>query len=310
MAAAQRVDLGSAWAWTTTICCCCAALCPVAVPQMPTAKCPELEGGVVYKGGLVETSRDAKSTDCCSHCCEARPSGADAWCWTTDGTCQCHVREHIVKTPVVGGNSRAGHCVHKRGDPPFVPDDIDRTKWLTTGDTRILVEHNRYASHTCSYPNDPTTRRDVERTAARNKTGSSRYVFLTCGSCGNWDVTDPSSAHFCQSAFRGSNFSVRVVEYETGGFCTDPYPVPKETTESYTLGEEHGTYIGVGGPEACSAEAPPRKCLSHSSRYRHCDCDPVTCTGGVSGCCTWAPNETLSAVFTYWTLETRNSSAE
>eukprot|EP01047_Picozoa_sp_COSAG01_P061665 COSAG01_NODE_7734_length_3080_cov_2.450855_2_plen_291_part_00 len=273
-----------------SIICCCAVLCPVAVPQIPTAKCPELEGGVVYKGGLVETSHDAKSTDCCSHCCEAKPSGADAWCWTPDGTCQCHDREHIVQTPVVGGNSRAGHCVHRKGDAPFVPDDLDRAKWLTAG--------------------DQTTRKDVERTAARNETGSTRYVFVTCGSCGNWDVTDPSSAHFCQADFAGGNFSVRVVEYEPGGYCTDPYPATKETTESYTVGEEHGTYIGVDGPEACSAEAPPRKCLSHNSRYRHCDCDPVTCTGGVSGCCTWAPNETLSAVFTYWTVETKNSSAQ
>ena len=290
----------------------CTAMLPVTAQNLPPMECLEMEGGVTYVGGMVETTHEPKSTHCCGHCCEAKPSGADAWSWTMDGWCQCHVREHITKVKTVGGNARAGHCVHQAGDLPFVPADVDRKMYVTTGDSRIIVEHNRYASHKCSYPNDPTTRTDVEQTAAKNETGSSRYVFVDCDSCGNPFQIDANTARFCQANFAGTgNFSVRVVEYDQGGYCTDPTRGAKESIENYTFGKEHGTFIGVDGPEACSAEEPLQTCQSHSSRYQHCDCDPTTCMdlNGNLGCCSWVGNETLSAVFTYWTLEAKNSSS-
>mgnify|MGYP001975206772 CR=1 FL=1 len=75
---------------------------------------------------------------------------------------------------------------------------------------------------------------------------------------------------------------------------------------------------------------PPLRACSRTAQWRRQSCGPAwsgcggcrpsSHLGGMlvprrssrpfSGCCTWAPNETLSAVFTYWTLETRNSSAD
>ena len=100
------------------------------------------------------------------------------------------------------------------------------------------------------------------------------------------------------------NFTVRNQPFQPG-YCTDPNKFEAPTFYTYTFGTDSGTFR-IDGPEACSPQQPPQVCRSAgSSRFRHCDCDLATCTDAhnTTGCCFYVGNETLSAVFTFYTLK-------
>ena len=292
------------------------AMLELGLAQVPPGHgCYSWTGGLTYTGGVVQTS-NTKVGACCQHCCRQHqpgPGAAHAWSWIANkssddlGTCLCQDRHKITgEKNTKTGMDKAGICINHPGDLPWVPADLDTKKWVTTGDDRTLIQRPKEQIHyACTYPNDPTTIADIKRearAAADYPNGAS--TFVKCDTCKDAGL-DGTIGNFCvrpETYAKTGNFSVLIEPYQVN-YCSEVKKFEKPRVYVYKLGVENGTYF-LGGSEACSPQQPPQTCQSLSNRWRHCNCDPIKCTdkNGNTDCCRWVGNETMSARYTYFTL--------
>lgn len=286
------------------------AMIKLGLAQIPGPGCYSVTGGLVYKGGVVETS-NKKAMECCAHCCrQPGPGAAHVWTWMGKsswdgpGTCLCQDRHKISGTVKSQGITQAGVCPNHPGDLPWVPANLNTKKWVTTGDTRTLTQHpKKQVDYECTYPNDATTIADIKR-LAKAAADNGAYTEVKCDTCEDSGV-DGSTGYFCvnpETYAKTGNFSVRNEPYQVN-YCSEVNKFEKPRVDVYQLGVENGTYF-TGGVKACSPQQPAQTCVSESTRFKHCYCDMNTCKDkhGTPDCCRWVGNETISALFTYYTL--------
>merc|ERR1719261_496049 len=72
---------------------------------------------------------------------------------------------------------------------PAIPPEMDASKYVTDGDSRQIWGYYGEATHSCSYPNDPTTADDVKQDA-KNAAKDTQYTHVSCDTCGGWSYFD------------------------------------------------------------------------------------------------------------------------
>lgn len=209
-------------------------------------------------------------------------------------------------------------CGYANGALPFVPKDVSTSKFVTTGDNRVLNIYFGDASHNCSYPNDPKTIEDVIEMARAN--ASSQGQAVRCDQCVEYQVPVPEGlVAFC-SVGSSDNFTVRTDYYSDGATCQKPLDPDEHppVQHTYMLGKKYG-YTSTAGSQICSPQPPKPKCTTRTSPIRsphhcaHADCDPVTCkdhNDASSYCCYWLYGESMSAYFQYYVVETTTVTGE
>jgi hypothetical protein len=290
------------------------AMTPEAGAQCGTIETPLQVCGNSMKGGMhTDTSCAgsrsrqavaATAADCCSKCAsDTFMCGS----WSFDGaTCLLNNHTNEPLTPAAGATCGLKYAA------PAVPSWLDRAKFRTANDTRVLMRHtkdNFAQTHNCTYPGDAFGRgcSDIPASAAWQTAPAPRNTTshaITCGACWYGRSYEMSEAYFCADD-PAAGLALQVVQYsdnycqqvadrsrqppeeelptKTAAWCDDDYrcaPTQPHRWEYDTTKCGAQCDLATCGGGCCSRLPAPLTCMS-IPRCGACP-DYDTCTGG---CC-------------------------